>query len=220
MKTYFITGTGTGIGKTFSTGVLAKDASEKGAMTAVMKPVQTGLTKPEDGDIGQVARMAPMALNLESGLACPYCLKFEASPHLAAKKEQVTIDFDVIRETVDIVGMKYDPDLLLLEGAGGLLVPIDEERMMIDLIQTLGYPVILVATAGLGTINHTLLSIHELRGRQIPIAGYVVNLIPRESSEIEEDNIRMLEKLAGVPCLGKIWVSSESEPVYEVESLI
>ncbi len=215
MKTYFVTGTGTGIGKTFSTGVLAKAASEAGARTAVMKPVQTGLERPEDGDIGCVATMAPLVLKLPSDLACPYCLKFESSPHLAAAKERIVIDFGRIRAAYDKVVADFSPDLVLLEGAGGLMVPIDEKRMMADLIGYLGFPVILTATAGLGTINHVMLSLNELERRKISVAGICINLMPSHPSEIETDNVEMIRRLSGLPVLTVISESSSlHSPVF------
>ena len=102
----------------------------------------------------------------------------------------------------------FSPDLVLLEGAGGLIVPIDEKRMMADLIGYLGFPVILTATAGLGTINHVMLSLNELERRNIPVAGICINLMPSHPSEIETDNVEMIRKLSGLPVLTVISESS------------
>ncbi|MBP3395166.1 MAG: AAA family ATPase, partial [Lentisphaeria bacterium] len=112
MKTYFVTGTGTGIGKTYTSALLAKAAVRAGLRTAMMKPVQTGMTDPADGDLGEIRRKAPQILDIPSGLACPYCLAYEASPQLAAEKEYGGIDFAYIRECYERIVKEYAPDVV------------------------------------------------------------------------------------------------------------
>lgn len=214
MKTYFITGTGTDIGKTFVTGVLAKYFTEKNLKTLVMKPIQTGMKDPFMGDIGKVREMAHKTLDVTSEEACQYCLEFEASPHIAAEKENVVIDFEKIRESYKNNIEKYNPDIAMLEGAGGLLVPIDRKRSTAELIKFLNFPVIVVADAFLGTINHTLLTLNELERRSIDVAGVIINNMTREHNEIAEDNIKFIKENANL--LGIVYRSSVDAPDYEI----
>lgn len=203
MKTYFVTGTGTGIGKTYISALLAKAAVRAGLRTAVMKPVQTGMTDPADGDLGEIRRKVPQILDIPSGLACPYCLAYEASPHLAAEKESVEIDFAYIRECYDRIVKEYAPDVVFLEGAGGICVPVSAGVLTAELIKYLDFEVIIVAPAGLGSINHTLLSLEYLRNRDIRIAGVILNQFSIPPTEIELDNIRMIESFGRVRILAK-----------------
>lgn len=201
MKTYFVTGTGTGIGKTYVCALLAKTAVAAGLRPAVMKPVQTGMTDPMLGDLGEVRRRAPGILEVPPELACPYCLAYESSPHLAAEKESVVIDFARIRRCCDEIVECYAPDVMFLEGAGGICVPLSPRVLTCELIGALGFEVLLVAPAGLGSINHTLLSLEYLRNRKILVAGVILNAFSNPPTEIELDNIGMIESFGNVRVL-------------------
>ena len=214
MKTYFITGTGTDIGKTFVTGVLAKHFTEQGLKTLVMKPIQTGMKNPFNGDIGKVRVAAPDIIETTQDEACQYCLEFEASPHIAAEKENVVIDFEKILEAYRRNIAKYSPDVAMLEGAGGLMVPIDRKRMTIELIKYLDFPVILVTDALLGMINHTVLSLNELNRRNIEVAGVIINNMPAHHDEIAEDNLRFISDNANL--LGVVRRSEAGKMDYEL----
>ena len=205
MKIYFVSGTGTGIGKTYVSALLAKTAVRAGLRTAIMKPVQTGMRNPADGDLGEIRRKVPQILNLPANLACPYCLEYESSPHLAAEKESIQIEFSHIRECCERIVKEYAPDILFLEGAGGICVPLSHEILTAELIQYLGYDVILVAPAGLGSINHTLLSLEYLRARGIGIAGVILNQFSNPPTEIETDNVRMIEHLGKTRILARVF---------------
>ncbi len=203
MKTYFVTGTGTGIGKTYISALLAREAVRAGLRTAMMKPVQTGMKDPFNGDLGEIRRKEPRVLDIPPGLACPYCLEYESSPHLAAEKENVEIQFSRIRDCYDQIVKEYAPDIVFLEGAGGICVPVSDKILTAELIQYLGFETIIVAPAGLGAINHTLLSLEYLRNRNIRVTGVILNQFSNPPTEIELDNIRMIESFGKVDILAK-----------------
>ena len=155
----FVTGTDTGIGKTLVSAVLSRAWEAD-----YWKPVQTGLAE-ETGDTTTVSELA--ALDAARLHAPAYALQAPLSPWAAAPLEGVAIDATTIQPP------KFT-GTLIAEGAGGLYVPIDASTMMIDLISRLGFPVVLVARSGLGTINHTLLSLETLRLRGVPLLGVVM----------------------------------------------
>lgn len=169
---YFVSGTDTGVGKTVISAALTL-----GLNAFYWKPVQSG-TKEVDGvDCEMVARLT--GLSSERIFQSSYSFREPASPHLAARLEGAQIELDHLSSP------SVRP--LVIEGAGGLLVPLNDHHLMIDLIQKLGFPTILVARSTLGTINHTLLSLEALRSRSIPVAGVVLNgpLNPENRAAIE-----------------------------------
>ncbi|QTC41819.1 dethiobiotin synthase [Bacillus sp. V3] len=202
MGGFFITGTDTEIGKTMITAVLTKYYLDRGADIFPYKPVQSGAEWEGDKlnapDTVFYERFAGREFGAETNT---YLFKIPSSPHLAAALEGVKIESQPIVDQTEKLLNSHE--LLLVEGAGGLIVPLNEEETMIDLIDRLTLPVILVARAGLGTINHTVLSVMALKQRNIKIAGIVLNQVtPDELPEIEEDNRKMLEKLSDVPVIG------------------
>lgn len=167
----FITGTGTGIGKTWVSAVLAAKALEENLTCTYYKPIQTGTptgSPPEDPDF--VSRYVPQ-------VPCEnrYCYVPPVTPSVADTTGE--IDFQVIRE--DAARYAQLSDVVLIEGAGGLMAPISDTTTMIDLIQTLKLPVLLVAHSQLGTINHTLLSLEALQARNIEVLGLIINAYPQ-----------------------------------------
>ncbi len=194
-QTFFVTGTGTDIGKTYVTSLLAEYTTARGLSTAVMKPAQTGMTDPRNGDLGKVKERAPGILDLPMELACPYCLEFESSPHLAAELAGVEIDLQKIASAYSEIRKRFNPDVILLESAGGIYVPLNQREIMADIPARLGIPVIIVADAALGTINHTVLTINELRRRDVEVRGVIVNRVPDDPGILIRDNFKMIEKL-------------------------
>lgn len=184
MKRLFVTGTDTGVGKTVVSALLC--AALDGMY---WKPIQTGSREGTDREI--VRRLA--GLGAEDEIPEAYCLPEPVSPHLAAEWNGVHIRLDAIR-TPSIPERKW----LIAEGAGGVLVPLNDSDFMVDLMKLLGFPVILVARTALGTINHTLLSLGVLRRRAIPVTGVVLN------GEENPDNRKALERYGQVPILG--WI--------------
>jgi malonyl-CoA O-methyltransferase len=179
----FVTGTDTGVGKTLVSAILVK-----AWQADYWKPLQTGVAD-EPGDTPSVAFLADMAPSRVHAPAV--VLQAPLSPWAAAPLEGVRIDTNALT-----CPATHAP--LVVEGAGGLLVPIDDDAMMIDLIARLALPVILVARSGLGTINHTLLSLHALKAAGIAVAGVVMNGPPSASNRLA------IERFGGVPVLAEV----------------
>jgi dethiobiotin synthetase len=200
---YFISGTGTGIGKTRAAAFIAKSLIQKGFRVAVMKPVQTGLSDGES-DISAINRLCPGLVPIDESLACPYSFNLSASPHLAAKCENRKINAAKILNCFAKIRREYPDAIVLVEGAGGLMVPIFKNYMMTDLIKDMNIPTILAASVSLGTINHTLLSVEALKKRQIKIEGIAFSNFPNNPDLIEKDNVSVISKLSGVGNIGII----------------
>ena len=200
---FFITGTGTDVGKTFVTAGIALKCVEAGIKTALVKPVQTG-TDDYPADVTTISRMVDGLYPLPHDTAVPFEFKFAASPHLAARLENRPLSTaDVVaacRRAETVPG----PELLLFEGAGGLYVPLNGHDTMLDLIRELNYPVILVCPTGLGAINYAMLSVMALRNCGAKIAGIVFNGMPEQPDPIAEDNINTIARMSGVPILATI----------------
>ena len=196
--TFFITGTDTGVGKTLITALLANNLKQKGSV-AVYKPLMCGDITNEHPtqDLKTIQNLS----NLESEhLYHEYQFQLPASPHLAAEKENKEIDKQVILHKINELKSKYD--YLLIEGAGGLLVPITRSYSIADLIKEIGEPTIVVARAALGTINHTSLTIEALQARNIQIKGIILNQY--QDSEIEKDNKKIISETYNVKIIATI----------------
>lgn len=180
----FVTGTDTDVGKTVVAAALTL-----GLGAYYWKPIQAGLTPTTDTDTVK----AWTGLPDDRFLPESYRLREPMSPHAAAEIEGIEIDVDRILETE----LPTDRPIVV-EGAGGLLVPVNDDTLMVELIDWLGMPVVLVARTSLGTLNHTLLSISELGHRSIPLLGVVLN------GEEHESNRRAIEKYGEVPVLGRV----------------
>ena len=188
-----ILGTDTGVGKTVFTGKLAKHWQQFGSVIT-QKWVQTGCTAGVPEDIA--AHNAAMGQNPVIDDAhwpwiCPYQFALPASPHLAAQKEGQTIDITRIIAAHHQLVEHYDH--VICEGAGGLMVPITEDVLLLDVVARLRLPVILVIDNKLGCINHSLLSLAALRQRHLTVLGVVFNRIdPEQNPVILDDNERII----------------------------
>ncbi|TCB49603.1 ATP-dependent dethiobiotin synthetase BioD [Acinetobacter sp. ANC 4779] len=172
---YFISGIDTGIGKTYTTGYLAKLWNAQGKKTITQKLIQTGNTDISE-DIEQHRKMMQMGWfpEDESKLTMPEIFSYPASPHLATKIDGREIDFQKIADATKQLAEKYD--VVLLEGAGGLMVPLTTEMLTIDYLAEKKFPVILVSSGRLGSINHTLLSLEALKSRGLELYALAYNL--------------------------------------------
>jgi dethiobiotin synthetase len=193
MKSYFVTGTDTGVGKTtVSVGILAT-LRQRGKRVLALKPVETGCD-PDPLDA--------LALEAATGQASPpvvYCFTPPVAPAVAARHANVRIDLEAIRRAMPTAD---EADLLLVEGAGGLLVPYTDELLAADLVHSLRLPLLIVARASLGTINHTLLTVFEARRRGLEIAGVILNRVVAARGPDEDDNASEIERLGDVKILG------------------
>ncbi|WP_439182603.1 dethiobiotin synthase [Carboxylicivirga taeanensis] len=192
MSTYFITAIDTDAGKTVVTGLLAKFIKELGRDVITMKLSQTGCEKLSD-DIVMHRQIMGMELSNDdqNGLTCPYLFQFPASPHLAAAMENRRISEKVLIKAIDAIEKKHDH--VLVEGLGGLMVPINEELLVVDFIQMYSVPVILVTSGRLGSINHTLLTLEALKARNIPVYGLIYNHYPVTAPEITADSALLIK---------------------------
>ena len=212
MAGLFITGTDTGVGKTFVARGMVSALRARGRRVGVMKPVETGCG-------GGMTRRATDALALRSAAGskvsldhiCPYRLDAPLAPDVAARLENVRIDPQVILAAFRVIDA--DHDLTLVEGAGGLLVPIVERYSMADLARDLELPLLVVVDSKLGAINHTLLTLEAAAARGLAVRGYVLNHAAA-ADEAAATNASMLERCTDVPCLGTIeWTpAAETDP--------
>ena len=184
MKRLFVTGTDTGVGKTIVSALFC--AALDGMY---WKPIQTGSREGTDREaVRKLASLEP-----ENEIAEAYCLPEPVSPHLAAEWNGIRIRLEAIQPP-SIPESRW----LIAEGAGGVLVPLNDSEFMVDLMKHLGFPAVLVARTAFGTINHTLLSLAALRAKQIPVVGVVLN------GAENADNRAALEHFGQIPVLG--WI--------------
>lgn len=204
----FVTGTDTGVGKTLVSSALIAGWRGEGVDAVPMKPVQTGcvrrkgtLVAPDLVSCLKSGGVTPSRAELRD--MAPYCFKPACSPHLAAREAGVQVSLPLIERAFRRLGRAHDA--VVVEGAGGILVPLNERQTMLDLMVRLRLPVLLVARAGLGTLNHTLLSLHALRHAGLTVAGVVVNQsMPGKWGRIEQDNVCMIRHLGKTRILGCI----------------
>jgi dethiobiotin synthetase len=194
-----VTGTGTGVGKTVVTAALAALAIERAADVAVVKPAQTGLRSDEPGDLDDVRRLTG-ATDLHEFVRYPDPL----SPAAAARRSRMpTLELhEVTRRVADLAETRR---LVLVEGAGGLLVRFDEEGWTLaDLAVALGAPVVVVSSAGLGSLNTAALTLEAMAHRGVELAGLVLGEWPSEPDLACRSNVRDLETLAARPLGGAL----------------
>lgn len=177
MRSWFVTGTDTGVGKTTVAVAILEEAARRGLLTAAMKPAESGCPTGPDGALApEDARKLQAACTLELALdaICPFRYAEPVAPGVAAARTGQPIDRAVILDRWRTL-QALTPDLLLAEGAGGLLVPIGPGALVADLAMDLGAPLLIVARESLGTINHTLLTIEAARGRGLRVDAVILN---------------------------------------------
>ena len=196
MSIYFITGIDTDIGKTYATGLAARFLLQRNVRVITQKIVQTGATGTIADDIllhRRLMGIEPLPEDLD-GTTCPFLFRFPASPHLAAERENVQIDPTIIADTTTRLLETFD--VVLLEGAGGIDVPLRRDYLIVDYVQERQYPMIIVTSGRLGSINHTLLTLESATHRQIPMAGIVFNHYPPSDTIIRDDAIEIFRHRA------------------------
>ncbi len=200
MPGVFITGTDTGVGKTLVGCALARGLRQAGFDVGVMKPVETGVSEAGPQDALALRDAAGVRDELE--LICPLQFRLPAAPEVAAIAEHRHADPDRIRAAFDTLARRHE--VLLIEGAGGLLVPFDEKMTMADLAIALDLPVLIVARAALGTINHTRLSIEACEARGIEVLGVVVSHSDGPLSKADAANLEVLRRGLGRHWIGEV----------------
>ena len=203
-KALFITGTGTDIGKTYVTGLIVKRLKEAGLCAGYYKVALSGAEVGADGtllpgDALHVSRTAGLAAQ---DALVSYIYRDAVSPHLAAKIEKRPIDFERVER--DFCAAKERFDYLTVEGSGGIICPLrwdaQEHVVLDDLVLRLGLSALVVADAGLGTINAAVLTAEHLKARAIPLKGFIFNNW-QAGDVMQEDNKRMVEEMTGAPVL-------------------
>lgn len=200
----FITGTDTAVGKTLVTAALAWSLKERGLDVGVMKPVETGVVQGRPSDAGRLRHAAQVSDSL--GLVRPYAFRLPVAPLDAARAERRSIQ--IVRIMKAYRALQAQHDLLLVEGAGGVHVPITPTMDVLNLIETLKAPVVVVGRAGLGGVNHAMLTLNALREREIPILALVLNqTVPAKTAVArlqERSTLELLRESAGVPVIGPL----------------
>jgi dethiobiotin synthetase len=202
----FITGTDTGVGKTLVTAALALHLKKRGLSVGVMKPIETGVLPARDAqsDAGRLRSIIESEEPL--GAIRPYSFEQPVAPLAAAQAEGQAINPDTITRVYRLLSSRYD--CMVVEGIGGVRVPITPKISVTELIQSLRLPVVVVGRSGLGGINHALLTIEALRRKNIPIVALVLNQTQSARSAVarrqERTTLEILRKQAGVPVLGPL----------------
>lgn len=206
-KGIFVTGTGTDVGKTYVTGLIIKKIKENGMTPGYFKAAMSGNEREEDGtlipgDALWVKNVSGISQSVEE--MCPYIYEHAYFPHLASRLEGNHVEMAVVLDNYRKVKEKYD--YITVEGSGGILCPIcfDEARIgLTDIIDEMELDCILVADAGLGTINSVVLTYEYMKNRNMNIKGMIFNHYIADNI-MHEDNIRMCEYMTGLPTLAKV----------------
>lgn len=194
MPGFFVTGTGTAVGKTVVAAVLARTLAAGGARVAVFKPAVSGLDEGGEPDHALLRRAAGSGQSDEE--IAPYQYGPPVSPHLGAELAGEAIEPARLLEAAKRAA--GGADALVCEGVGGLLVPLTPDYLVRDLARDLGLPLAVAASPGLGTINHTLLTVEAARAAGLEVAAVVLTPWPGRPGDVERSNRATIERLAGV----------------------
>lgn len=204
-KGFFVTGTDTGVGKTVIAGGLASILKSRGLDVGVMKPIATGGKEIDGRVVSDDALFLMKMVDCQDpyDLVNPICLVPALAPTVASRLSTKVIDIEVVWNSFERLIRKHE--FMIIEGVGGLLVPLSEDFYVADMAKRMDLPLIIVSRAGLGTINHTLLTISCARNKGLKIEGIIINN-PNEAciGVAEETNPTEIEKCSGIPILGII----------------
>lgn len=199
----FVTGTDTGVGKTIVAATLARLLRMNGVKVGVMKPVTSGCREENGQLVSDDAQLLCQAAGVViSDDIAPYCLREALAPAEAAKIDGVRIDFSAIKASFDRLASAHD--FVIVEGAGGLMVPLTGGLLVADLARELELPLLVVARPGLGTINHTVLTCFAAQQLGLKVAGVIVNGMPEHPGLAEKGAPHQIGSLCGASVLG-IW---------------
>jgi len=221
-KVVLVTGTSTGVGKTVATAALAVMLRRRGSTVAVVKPLQTGVTDGEDGDLEVVQHL----LGEDPGVTFHEFVRLRAplAPDTAARMQELTLP-PVAEHATSIAAIANEVDVVLVEGAGGLLVRLDSRGGTLADMGTalrskgIGIGYVLVASPSLGTLNHTALTAEALASRGLPLLGVVVGSYPAEPGLAEQSNLLDLPLVANSPLLGNLPSGAGDLPVNDFARL-
>lgn len=205
LPSVFVTGTDTAVGKTVVAALLGLIYRAAGLRVAYLKPVETGAARQGDELIPGDTKFVAELLELQDEpreMLCPYAFEPPVSPHLAALLAKRTVKADNIRECYRYLERRYHA--VIVEGAGGLLVPVGPTIMMADIARELGLPLLIVARPGLGTINHTLLTIAAALRADLQVLGVIINRYPENPGIVEKNNPKAITDFSGIPVLALV----------------
>lgn len=209
-KGIFITGTGTDVGKTYVTALIVKKLNEEGIKTGYYKAAISGANSIENSDAGYVKKISK--INQKEDTLLSYIYKTPVSPHLASKIEGKPVNITKILKDFNRVKNEYD--FTVVEGSGGIVCPIRydniENIFLEDIIKKLELKSLIVADAGLGTINSVVLTVSYMKSKNITVSGIILNNY--KGGIMEEDNIYMIEKITGVKVIS--CVSKDDKDIY------
>ena len=209
---YFVTGTDTGVGKTLVACALLRALAGAGHRTIGMKPVAAGAVRMHDGllndDVAQLR--AASTVDADLALVNPYCFEPAIAPHIAARQAGVAID--LARVAAAYRKLAAQADVVIVEGAGGLCVPLNAAEDTLDLAAQLNLPLILVVGIRLGCLNHAILSVRAIDARGLTLAGWIANRIDADMPAARE-NIATLEERLGAPLMAEFPFDAAPDPL-------
>ena len=200
---YFVTGTDTEVGKTLVSGALILKLRELGRNAIGFKPVVAGTYQGQNGEyINEDIETLLVASNLaQTESICPFVLDKPAAPHIVAKANGIELNVNKLLES--FTGIQNENDFVVVEGAGGFIVPLNDHESLADFAQKIDLPIIVVVGMKLGCLNHAILTIEAIKTRKMKIAGWVANALAQEMSLLNE-NIQSLQDRIDAPFLGMI----------------
>ncbi|HEV3241534.1 MAG TPA: dethiobiotin synthase [Casimicrobiaceae bacterium] len=202
----FVTGTDTGVGKTVVACLLLRRLAALGLRAVGMKPVVAGVGEGDNNDVAALAAAGNVAAPLAA--RNPFAFAPAIAPHLAAAEAGTSIDLQRVRAAYELLAARAD--CVVVEGAGGVWVPLDAKRDMLDIALALSLPVLLVVAVRLGCLNHALLSAHAIHARGLTFAGWVANLVDPGMARLEA-NVRTLEVRLPAPRIATLaWGRSDA----------
>ncbi|PPC82808.1 MAG: dethiobiotin synthase [Methylotenera sp.] len=203
-QSYFVIGTDTNVGKTYVASALVRHFAAKGYSTIGMKPIASGCMRDGNGvllndDVSALAAASNVPASLD--LINPYRFEPAIAPHIAAAQVEKIVDSEVIKLAYQ--QLKALADVVIVEGAGGFLVPLNNQETLADLAVLLNIPVILVVGMRLGCINHALLTVEAIKSRGLTLAGWVANRVDAEMPVFEENLVSLQQRIAA-PCISVV----------------
>ena len=202
---FFITATDTGVGKTVIAAAIANWFHRRGRRVGVCKIAATGCVHRREGlvseDAEYLAHWSDSIFPLDT--ICPIRYADPLAPAVAAERSGIPLDWSALQSSLD--ALSSNSDVLIVEGVGGILVPMDQQHTVLDVAADLGLPAVIVARAGLGTINHTLLTIAALRSKKVPIAGVIINRYPTDTPDTATETNPTRDRKMGARCRSSAW---------------
>lgn len=212
-KVFFITGTDTGVGKTWVSLQLLSQCKQRGLTTAAIKPIASGADKTATGLCNADALLLQQAMTLFLPYAevNPFCYETTAAPHIAALEQQGHLSVaNIVAGCKKVIAKQAD--VTLIEGIGGWQVPLNQDETLADLAKALAVPVILVVGLRLGCLNHAVLTLQSMQSAQLPIAGWIANQVDVQM-QYQRENILTLRHYLSIPYLGEMPYQHQSEKI-------